>query len=276
MLYIYYVYIIISAALIPILNNFFPIMKESYSWWLMPLLLIGFILAFIILQLLILVLMIQFTNREKTPKNTAFFRFLLKNSLPLIVKVARVKINTKGVEKFPEDTRVMLVCNHQHDFDPAVILSVFPNADLGFIGKKEIYTEMPFVSKAMHRINSLLIDRENDREAAKTIINAIKTIKDDTASIAIFPEGYTSLECKLLPFRNGCFKIATKSQVPIAVCVLNNTREIPKNLILRKTEVEFRLLDVIYPEQFEGMNTTQIGDMIYDKMKTALDEIRNT
>lgn len=276
--YIYYVYIIVSAALIPILNNFFPIMKESYSWWLMPLLLIGFILIFIILQLLTFALMIQFTNRKKPPKNTTFFRFLVKISLPLIVKVARVKINMVGLEKFPEDTRVMLVCNHQHDFDPAIIMSAFPDAKLGFIGKKEIYTLMPFISKAMHRLNSLLIDRENDREAAKTIINAIKTIKENTASIAIFPEGYTnvSLESSLLPFRNGCFKIATKSNVPIVVCVLNNTREIPKNILRRKTEVEFRLLDVIYPEQFEGMNTTQIGDMIYEKMKTALDEMRNT
>lgn len=276
MFYIYYVYIIISAALIPILNNFFPILREEYSWWLTPLLLIGFILGFIILQLLTLVIMIQFTNRKKTPKCTSFFRFLLKNSLALIVRVARVKINSKGEEKFPKDTRVMLVCNHQHDFDPAVILSVFPDAELGFIGKKEIYNLMPFISKAMHRINSLLIDRENDREAAKTIINAIKLIKDDTASIAIFPEGYTSLECKLLPFRNGCFKIATKSNVPIVVCVLNNTREIPKNIIRRKTEVDFRLIDVIYPEQYAGLNTTEIGDMIYGKMKKELDEIRNT
>ena len=276
MLYIYYVYIIISAALIPILNNFFPIMQESYSWWLMPLLLIGLFLAFVILQLLILVIMVQFTNRQKPPKNTAFFRFLLKNSLPLIIKVAKVKINAKGIEKFPEDTRVMLVCNHQHDFDPAVILSVFPEAKLGFIGKKEIYTLFPFISKAMHRINSLLIDRENDREAAKTIINAIKTVKEDTASIAIFPEGYTSVECNLLPFRNGCFKIATKTNVPIVVCVLNNTREIPKNIIRRKTEVEFRLIDVIYPEQYAGKNTTEIGDMIYEKMKNELDILRNT
>lgn len=274
MLYIYYVYIIISAALIPILNNFFPIMQESYSWWLMPLLLIGLFLAFVILQLLILVIMVQFTNRQKPPKNTAFFRFLLKNSLPLIIKVAKVKINAKGIEKFPEDTRVMLVCNHQHDFDPAVILSVFPEAKLGFIGKKEIYTLFPFISKAMHRINSLLIDRENDREAAKTIINAIKLIKDDKASIALFPEGYVSKSCELLPFRNGSLKIATKAKVPIVVCAINNTRALPKNIFRRKTTVEFRLLDIIYPEQFEGMNTVAIGDIIHNKMEEALTDMR--
>ena len=71
-------------------------------------------------------------------------------------------------------------------------------------------------------------------------------------------------------------KIATKANVPIVACVLNNTQQIPKNLNIRKTEVDFKIVDVLYPEQFEGMNTTQIGDMLYEKMNTALNEIRNT
>ncbi len=275
MYYIYYVYALLSAALIPFLNNFYPILKQSYSWWLIPVLFLGFIISFVILQFLILLVMILFTNRKKKPKSTSFFRFLLKNCLAFIVKLGGVKINTEGLEKFPRDTRVLLVCNHQHDFDPAVILSAFPDARLAFIGKKEIYTEMPLISRAMHRINSLFIDRENDREAAKTIINAIKTIREDTASIAIFPEGYTSPSCELLPFRNGCFKIALKANVPIAVCVLNNTREIPKNLFRKKMVVDFKLLDVITPEQFEGKNTTEIGDSIHKEMLEALEKLRN-
>lgn len=270
-----YIYIIISAALIPVLNNFFPIMREPYSWWLMPLLLISFVLILIILQIATTLLMIQFTNRKKPNKSAPFFRFLIKYTLPIIVKLARVKINSSGYEKIPEDSRMLLVCNHQHDFDPAVILNVLPDAELSFIGKKEIYTEMPFISKAMYRINSLFLDRENDREAAKTIINAIKLVKDNISSIAVFPEGYTSPECELLPFRNGCFKIATKTKIPIAVCVINNTRKIPDNILKRKTIVDFKVVDIIYPDEYEGLNTTEIGDIVYKKMFDALNEIRN-
>ncbi len=270
-----YVYIVISAALIPLLNNFFEILRQPYSWWLVPVLLVGFILFFLIIQFAIFAAMIQFTSFDKpVDKGEKLFRFLLKHSLPIIVKVARVKLNFTGIEKLPEDGRMMVVCNHQHDFDPAVIVSAFPNADLGFIGKKEIYTTMKFVAKAMHRLRSLPIDRENDREAAKTIIKAINTIKEDKASIAIFPEGYVSKSCELLPFRNGCFKIALKANVPIVVCVINNTREIPKNIFRRKTEVEFRLLDVIYPEEFEGKNTNEIGEKVHNLMYNALNEIR--
>lgn len=270
-----YFYLVLSAALIPILNNFFDILKQSYSWWLVPVLFIGFLLAFIIIQAAILLISIFTVNINKPiTKNQRFFRFILKHSLPIILFFVRVKINISGLEKLPKDTRVLFVCNHQHDFDCAVMLSVFPDSDIAFIGKKEIYETMPFIAKVMHKLNSLPIDREHDREAAKTVIKAIKTIKDDIASIALFPEGYVSPTCELLPIRNGSLKIATKSEVPIVVCVLNNTRSIPKNMFIRKTEVEFKLLDVITPEDYKELNTTQIGDIIHEKMETALKEIR--
>lgn len=270
-----YIYIITSAALVPILDNFFMIFHQSYSWWLAPVLFLSFFMGFIIIQLAVFVLMIQFTDLNKSPdKSVKLFRFLLKHSLPIIITLARIEINASGIEKLPLDTRMLFVCNHQHDFDPAVILSVFPNSDIGFIGKKEIYTTMPFIAKAMHRMYSLPIDRENDREAAKTIIKAINIIKDDKASIALFPEGYTSPSCELLPFRNGSLKVALKAQVPIAVCVINNTREIPKNICRRKTKIDFCLLDVIYPEQFKDMNTSQLGDNIHKQMLSTLNQLR--
>ena len=62
--------------------------------------------------------------------------------------------------------------------------------------------------------------------------------------------------------------------MPIVVCAINNTRELPKRIFRLPTTVEFRFLDVIYPEQFEGMNTQQIGDIIHIKMEEALKEMR--
>ena len=270
-----YIYLVISAALIPILNNFFDIFRESYSWWLVPLLFLAFFVGFIIIQLLTLVFMILFTNMEKSPdRGVKFFRFLIKHSLPVILWAARVKIHAEGTEKLPENTHLLFVCNHQHDFDPVIIISVFPDSDIGFVGKKEIYSTMPFIAKAMHRLYSQPIDRENDREAAKTIVKVIKTLREDKASIALFPEGYCSKTCELLPFRNGSLKTAMKAEVPIAVCVVNNTQSIPKRMFRRRTDIEFRLLDVIYPKDYEGLNTIQLGDRIHAQMLEALNEIR--
>ncbi len=273
-----YVYLVTSAALIPILNNFFDILRQSYSWWLVPVLLIGFLLTFIILHFLWLILSFAFVKLDSdNEKGAKYYRFVLKSTLPLILSVARVKINLTGVDldKVPTDRRMMFVCNHQHDFDPVIIWSVFPENDIGFIGKKEIYKTMPFIAKVMHKLYGLPIDRENNREAAKTIIKAINYVKEDKASIAVFPEGYTSRECELLPFRNGAFKIALKPKVPIVVCTLNGTREIPKRMVWRGCTVDFKVIDVIYPEDYEGMDTTAIGDKIHQQMQEALTELKN-
>lgn len=271
-----YIYIVTSVALIPILNNFFEILREPYSWWLVPVLVLSFFIGFILLQMAIFFGVIILTDVNKpAEKGEKFFRFMIKISLPIILKAALVKVDAKGFEReLPKNTRMLFVSNHQHDFDPIIILTLFPDSEIGFIGKKEIYETRPIVKRAMHRIHSLPIDRENDREAAKTIVNAIKLIKEDKASIALFPEGYVSKSCELLPFRNGSFKIATKAKVPIVVCAINNTRSLPKNIFRRKTTVEFRLLDIIYPEQFEGLNTSELGNIIHEQMKSALKEMR--
>lgn len=272
-----YVYLVLSAALIPILNNFFDILRESYSWWLVPVLFIGFFLGFIILHAIWLVLSFAFVRLDSDQeKGAKYYRFVVKHTLPLVVSLARIKINVSGVpvDSIPSDKKMFFVCNHQHDFDPAVIWSVFPDNEIGYIGKKEIYRTMPFIAKIMHKLYGLPIDRDNNREAAKTIIGAIKLLKEEKASVAVFPEGYTSKKCELLPFRNGAFKVALKAKTPIVVCVLNGTRQIPKRMVWRGCEVDFCVVNVIEPQEYEGMNTNELGDMIYAQMHEALGKLK--
>lgn len=271
-----YVYLVVSAALIPFLNNFFDILQEGYSWWLVPLLFIAFFVGLLIIQFAVFFVMIITVNLKKPPKGTRLFRFLLKECLPIVVKLALVKIKAEGVEKLPENGRMLFVCNHRHDFDPVILLSVFRDTELAFIGKKEIWTEKPIIARVMHLLDSLPLDRENDREAAKTIIQAIRLIKEDRCSVTVFPEGYTNFsEDELLPFRNGCFKMATKSAVPIVICAMTNTHILGKNIFRRPTTVHMRLVDVITPEEYADMNTTEIGDTVRQKMLSALEELRS-
>ncbi len=270
-------YLLLSAVLTLFTNQFFPIFKESYSFWAVPTVFLGFWLALILLHTIVFVLLILCTSTKKKHSLLAegVFRVMLKTTLPTILWLARVEINTGGLEKLTDSKKTLFVCNHQFDFDPIIILSAFPDSVISFIGKKDIIEEMPFVAKAMSLLSCLFIDRENDREAAKTIISAIKVLKESDRSIGLFPEGYCSKTGELQPIRNGSLKIATKAKVPIAVCVLNNTRTIPKNMFRHKTAIPFRLVDVIMPETYENMTTVELGDIIHSKMETALKEIKN-
>ena len=261
------------AAVITLLSDIpFDIFGQPYSWWLVPVILLASFIALIIAHLVVLVFCILLVNLNKPPRDTDFFRLLIKGFLQMALPILRVKVHITGLEKIPQDEPFLLVSNHIHDLDPAVIYYAVPDSRLAFIAKREVRDLFPFVYKALHKLGGLPIDRENNREAAKTIINATKLIKEKTNSVAVFPEGYVSLSGELLPIRNGALKIATKSQSKIVVCTLWGTKEIPKNLLRRKTDIYFDVLEII--ETSDNKHTVELGDHIHEIMDVNLRKVK--
>ena len=261
-------YAIIAAALTLVLNIPFDIFRQPYSWWVVPLVFVGLIVLLVLLHVAVLAINIALVKLERPPRDTNFFRWLINGFLRMALPVLGVKVHITGSEKIPQDEPFLLVCNHIHDLDPAVIYYAVPDSRLAFIAKKEVRELFPFVYKALHKLSGLPIDRENNREAAKTIINATRLIKEKTNSVAVFPEGYVSLSGELLPIRNGALKIATKSQSKIVVCTLWGTKQIPKNLLRRKTDIYFDVLEVI--DTADNAHTAELGEQIHTLMAESL------
>lgn len=263
-------YLIVSAVLTAI----YSITNMSLGiklLWLAPLSLIGTYVGLIILQLLIFVISTLFVDVNKPQKsNQNFYRFQVKILLQVLVPLLRVKIHATGLNLVPKDCRFLLVSNHLHDFDPAIFMYCMPESDLAFVGKKEIYKDMKFISKAMHKLHGMPIDRENNRSAILTINAAAENIKNDTVSMAIFPEGYCSLSGELLPFRNGAFKIAKKAHCHIVVATLKNTKQIVKNMPFRKTDVYMDVLDVVSADTVDELSTAELGEKIHKLMSDNL------
>ncbi|MBQ8203967.1 MAG: 1-acyl-sn-glycerol-3-phosphate acyltransferase [Clostridia bacterium] len=263
-----YAYIVASAAI----TLFSGVTTASGSIWKTPLMLIGCFVGFVIVHAAVFFLAILAVNpKKKVPKaQTKFLRAVIKYTLPAALTLARVTVHITGLEKVPEGERFLLVCNHIHNIDPAIIIYALPDAELSFVGKKEIEVTMPFVYKAFKGLNCILIDRENNREGAKAIIEACRLIKEDVSSIGIFPEGYTSLDGNLQPFRNGALKIATKTGSKIVVCSLVGTKEAIKNIILHRSHIYLDIIDVI--DTADNTNTNELGDKIHAEM---LENINN-
>ena len=115
--------------------------------------------------------------------------------------------------------------------------------------------------------------RENDKEALRTILKCIQMIKEDQASVAVFPEGYCSVSGKLFHFRSGVFKIAQKANVPVVVCTIRGTKEVlPRLKKLRASRVDVHLVDVIPAEQVKALSTMDLAEVVYEKMIADLGE----
>ena len=245
---------------------------DGLSWlWIAPVSFLGGFLGLLVVAFLFLWVACQFVDQSKEQEHDSkFYRNMLMLFISAIKTVTRLHIHTQGLEKTPKDGRFMLVCNHTSLADPVVLLHCFSKSQLAFISKRE-NASMFVVGKVMHKMLCQTINRENDREALKTILKCIQLIKDDEASIGVFPEGYIHKDKKLHHFRSGVFKIAQKTKVPIVVCTLKNTPKFFENLPkLKRTDVELHLVDVIQPEQYAEMNTVALGNWIYEMMAQDL------
>ncbi len=262
------VYIVLSAIIMLLLNIPFDIFTSPHSWYLAPIIFVGLVLAFIILPIAVLFFMTIPVNLNKPPRDTAFYRLVVDWFVKTVFEFFGIKVYATGLDKVPDDERFLLVCNHIHDFDPAVIYWALPDKRLSFIAKKEVRDLYPLIYKILHKLSGLPIDRENNREAAKTVVNATKLIKSGTNSVAVFPEGYVK-GGELQPIRNGSLKMATKSKSKIVVCSLVGTRDIIKNLFKRKTDIYFDVLAVI--DTVDNEHTVELGNQIHELMKQSIE-----
>ena len=245
---------------------------DSYHWmWQLPLFSLGMLVLLLVGAFLYLLLLCHRVDLDKEQEyDDSHYRKVLELYAESALPVLRVNVRTKGMNKVPTDRRFLLVCNHCNNIDPVLLLDKFAGHQVAFISKKE-NKDMFLVGKVMHKLLCQLIDRENDREALKTILKCVEILKEDKASIGVFPEGYILPHRKLHAFRPGVFKIAQKAKVPIVVCTLKDTANAIVNLLhYRPSDIELSVLQVIEPEEYAGKKTVQIADEIYRMMAQDL------
>ena len=266
----------IVAVIAAILSATICVWIDSFakvSWlWLFLLSWLGSFLGILVLLFLLVLAMCAFVDLEKEEtKDNRFYRSVLYMIADAAHTVLQVRVHTEGLEKIPAEGRVLLVCNHLNNVDPVIIMhQVKKKQTLAFIAKREAGS-MFVVGKFMHKILCQRINRENDREALKTILKCIDIIKKDKASIAVFPEGGIRGGNVLHPFRHGVFKIALRTKVPVVVCTLWGTQDVFHNgLRLKPTDVDFHVLGTVQPETYEGMTAVELGHLVHDMMAKDL------
>ncbi len=245
---------------------------EGLGWlWLLPAVFVGALAVLAGLWALLLVCMSAAVRMDRPQeKSSRFYRAVTHLTVDLLIPLLRVRVHTEGLEQTPADGRFLLVCNHLDDPDPVVLLHCFRRSRLAFISKQENDLK-PIIGPFQHRLLCQPINRENDRQALRTILRCIQILQQDLASVAVFPEGYVSLDRKLHPFRPGVFKIAQKAHVPIVVCTLRNTHCIfPNSRRLRPTDVYLHLLEVIPASELEGVTTVDISARVHALMADDL------
>ena len=175
-----------------------------------------------------------------------------------------------GVENVPEGPAV-ICANHAHFSDPFYIIHAIPRRHKIWVMSKDEVRHWPVVGPLLAWSEFIIFVKRGKADIG-AVKSALKALKGGE-KLLIFPEGTRSKDGKVHAFRNGAFKIAQKANVPIVVCTINGTSDLFHNLKkLKTTHIHLHLVDVIQPEEYKGMSTVALSDMVYEKMIADLGE----
>lgn len=231
--------------------------------------LIGFILCVLILHVLFLCAICAFVKNKEYEKISRFYRFIAIRHVKLALRLCRVKVVVSGTEKLENaGDAYLLVCNHRSNLDPLALLAALKDKKLACISKPENF-KIPFVGKVIRKCLFLPIDRQNARNALKTINRAAELIKNGVASYAVYPEGTRSKSKNMLEFHDGVFKIAQKAGSAVVVAGVRGTENAHLNAPMKKTAVYLDILDVIDKERVTALSSHELADEAREKIFAA-------
>ena len=232
---------------------------------------IALILALVILLIAVLCISALFVNTKKNYTNESrYYRALLNTCTKVMTIFVRIRFDIKGRENIPETGRFLLVCNHRSKFDPILTWLILGNKELVFISKPENF-KVPAFGRLIHRLRFIPIDRENIAASACAFREGTALLKNNKASVAVYPEGTRSLDCKLLPFHAVVFTMASHANVPVLVMSIEGTEKIRVNFPWKGTKVRMNFIETIEPEWIKEHGPRELSARAEQDIKNSLE-----
>src|SRR6266850_1368669 len=180
----------------------------------------------------------------------------------LILWTSGVRLRVTGLENIQSGTPYVLCANHQSHMDIPIILAALP-FQFRFTPKKQLF-RYPFLGWHLRRSGHVPIDRENPHAAVKSLREAANMIRHGTP-ILIFPEGGTSSDGTIKPFKGGGFMLATKSDADVVPVTIRGSRAI---LVPRTYHVHGGTVEIIVGQAIPsgGVPATELAIRVRDEI----------
>lgn len=209
------------------------------------------------------------TDKYSEEEKYKFIRYIVERAN----KGGNVELVTIGKENLPKDNGFIMYPNHQGFYDVLALVGSCEKP-LSVVFKKEI-KDIPFIKQIAACIKGFALDREDIKQSMQVIINVTKEVKNGR-NYVIFPEGTRSKNGnKLLEFKGGSFKAATKAKCPIVpVAVIDSYKAFDTNSI-KPVTVKIIFLQPILYDVYKDMKTTEIAQEVRIRIEDAIKNYEN-
>jgi 1-acyl-sn-glycerol-3-phosphate acyltransferase len=178
-----------------------------------------------------------------------------------------VKIEIQG--NFEKNKPHIFLANHFSYLDVAMM--GFVPGDVLFVGKASI-RKAPLFGYYFKKLH-IAVDRDRLKSRAETMRRAGQALERGSG-IVLFPEGgiYTKHPPKMVPFKNGAFRLAMEKQIQIIPVTLSfNHLILPDDgqLLLHRRSAKMVLHEALNPENFD--TDEQIKEACFKTIQNQLD-----
>jgi len=194
--------------------------------------------------------------------------YLIIKSLIILGSTVRFK----GFEKLPKHCPLIIVSNHQSQYDIPPIVWIFRKHYPKFISKIQLAKGIPSVSYNLRKGGSVLIDRKNPSQAVKEIIKLGRQIEANNYSACIFPEGTRGKDGKVKTFKVSGLAALLKTSPSAAIIPF----AVNGNYLLQKFPMgvgEKLTYSVLDPIDRENHSAEEISKLCELAIKKELNQI---
>ena len=185
----------------------------------------------------------------------------------------RVEIKVHGLENIPDQDGFIFFPNHQGMFDVLVFLDSCPRP-FSFVAKKEA-SNIILLKQVIRALGAYPMDREDLKQSMKVINAVVEDVKNGK-NFLIFPEGTGSrMGNKLLEFKGGSFKSATKVKCPIVPCALIDSFKPFDENNIHPVAVTVIYMKPIYYDEYKGMKTVEIAEEVKKRIESTIAQYQN-
>ena len=187
----------------------------------------------------------------------SFVYWLLVRVFYVFVKIL-YGVRIEGKENIPHDRNIIVMGNHQFDFDPVMLAICDMNRQYHFMGKKELWNNK-MIAWLWNEVHGFPVDRGNyDMGAIRMAMNILKRGE----CLGIFPEGTRHKGPDMLPLLSGAAMIALRSKCDIVPIYIDGNYKPFTKMVLR----------VGKPVEMSDLLEGRIGKDTFDTLMGRVEE----
>lgn len=215
----------------------------------------------------IIVMTVYVSHPEKYDENQCYA--LARKLIGLVKKRGRISTKVYGVENLPRGGGYVMYSNHQGKYDALGILAAHERPCSVVMDYER--SRMPGATQFISLIRGKRLKKGDLRQQVKLMAELAGEVEAGRRFL-IFPEGgYRQNHNEMQEFHAGSFKCVQRAKCPIVPVAILDSYKVFEGMSLKKVVTQVHFLPVIPYDEYAGMSTRQIGELVKARIRERME-----